>query len=148
MIEEWRLNPQGPKETGFCGDNDKRKSGVQEKINNELIDAAIAGNKLALKKALSLGASPKAVDSGGFTALMWAARYDLEGCAKILLPMSELNQSDPAGRTALQIAKDGAGPESVCAKLIEAYVLAMGELGSIGESTAIAAKSQPKKFRL
>lgn len=126
----------------------KKNQALQEKRNNELIDAAICGDESAIAKALSVGASPLAIDAGGFTALMWAARYDLGGCAQMLLPVSDLKQADPSGRAALEIAKDGAGPDSVCAKLIEAYELAMDELAAIGANAAIAAKSQPKKFRL
>lgn len=126
----------------------KKTQAAQDKKNNDLIDAAICGDQSAISKALAGGSNPLGTDAGGFTALMWAARYDLGGCAQMLLPVSNLNQFDPAGRSALRIAQDGAGPDSVCAKLIGAYALAMGELAAIGASAAIAAKSQPKKFRL
>jgi hypothetical protein len=128
--------------------NDALNDGMQAKADAALIDAAISGDPAKVRSCLAAGASATAVDSGGFTALMWAARYDLPQAAQELLPASELNQRDPSGRTAAMIGRDGAGTGSRAAKLIEAYALALSELASISQSANLSLKKINKKFRL
>lgn len=120
----------------------------QSKADAALIDAAIGGDPAKVRSCLAEGASAKAVDSGGYTALMWAARYDLPQAAQELLPASDLDQRDPSGRTAAQIGREGAGAGSRASKLIDAYALALSELASIAQSANVSLKKINKKFRL
>ena len=120
----------------------------QKIIDDLLINATISGNIEEMRKYIGEGASGKAVDEGGFTALMWAARYDLEKAVSLLLPESDLTQVEKQGRTALDIAKEGAGEKSISALYIESYLLALAEVKSLTEIACVAPKSIHKKFRL
>lgn len=116
--------------------------------DKELIEAAIKGHEDRIGQLLGQGASAVSCDDNGFTALMWAARYDLDSCVMRLLPASDLKQKERLGRSALDIAMEGAGPESRSAKIIEAYGLALQELEKLGSEIHGAAKKEARKFRL
>jgi ankyrin repeat protein len=75
----------------------------------ELFDAAAAGDERAVTDCLSRGANPKAQASMGLsigaTALIVAVNSKREACVRALLPVSEINHADgPAGRTPLLCA--------------------------------------------
>lgn len=98
--------------------------------------------------AFGEGASATATDKGGYTALMWAARYDLPAAAQELMPWSDLAQRDPSGRTALHIALEGAGASSRAAGMIEAYALACSEIAELSNAASMASKTKPKRYGL
>lgn len=76
---------------------------------------------------------PLSQDVGGVTALMWAACLGNEKCVRLLLQVSKALDKDKKGQTASDLAR-GNGHESL-ARFIEAYVLAQGELESIGDAS-------------
>ena len=112
----------------------------------QLIDAAIVGDHGRCAQLLAQGADAKAADEGGFTALMWAARYGQERAAQELLGASDLGARDELGRTALEIAQGAS--EAKVAALIQAYELAAGELAALGAQAGVAPKRTGKPFRL
>jgi hypothetical protein len=124
------------------------RAASQQRQDALLIQAAINGDVAGIKNALGQGASATATDEGGFTALMWAARYDLPQAAQELMGVSDLGQKDKQGRTAMDIAHDGAGPDSRAAMALQAYRLAQSELAELSSEAANALKSNPRKYRL
>lgn len=119
---------------------------TQAWLDQALIDAACSGDAARAAELLAGGASAKAVDAGGFTALMWAARYDLADVAKELLPQSEAARRDPDGRDALELAR-AAAPGSKVAGLIESWNLAREELAELGLASH-APKRSARRFSL
>lgn len=104
---------------------------TQVQLDQALIDAACSGDASLAREWLARGASAQAVDSGGFTALMWAARYDLSEVAKEILPQSETEQRGPCGRNAMDLAR-AAGSGLKVAGLLDSWNLARAELVALG----------------
>jgi ankyrin repeat protein len=115
-------------------------------LAGDLIQAAILGDAGLCSRLVARGADAKAADEGGFTALMWAARYGHAAAAQALLGASDLSALDERGLNALDIAK-GSGSIQV-ARLIESYALALAELACLGREVGVAAKKTTKAFRL
>ena len=80
--------------------------------------------------------------------MMWAARYDLGTAVSILLPESDALQRDAEGRAALDIAKEGAGTQSLSAIFIESFLLALAEVEALSKAAQSSPKARSKKFRL
>ena len=116
------------------------------KLAGDLIQAAILDDAGLCSRLIAQGANAKRPDEGGFTALMWAARYGHAASAQALLRASDLGALDERGLTALAIAKNSGS--SQVARLIESYALALSELACLGQEASVAAKKTSKPFRL
>lgn len=125
-----------------------KKEEAPERLNAGLIAAAISGDAKKVKLWLSKGASGMGADSGGFTALMWAARYGLLDAALVLIPVSDMEQRDGQGRRALEIAMEGSGEKSAVAGAIESWILARDEVFALSEQSHMATKRPARNFRL
>lgn len=114
-----------------------------------LIEAAIRGDEAEVRRLLAAGASAKEFDESGYTALMWAARYDLAPMVQLLLPHSDVGaRAAGGGPTALEVAKRGAGPKTLSAAFIEAYELALAELAAMRAESGWAPKRVGGQFRI
>ena len=108
-----------------------------------MIEAASFGDALAVAELMGRGASAKGVDAEGFTALMWAARYELPEAAAVLIPESDLDQREPGGRRAVELARPG----GAVAGLIAAWLLARAEVEQLGWCVG-SAKTASRRFTL
>lgn len=122
--------------------------GSQAAMDAQLIDAAIADDIGKVRSLIARGACAKAADPAGFTALMWAARYDLPRVVEALLLHSDLEQRSADGRDALEIAKGGAGPASLSAIYLDTHRRAQVELAALAAQVQESRKPTPPKFRL
>ncbi|XP_050710289.1 ankyrin repeat and SOCS box protein 7-like, partial [Eriocheir sinensis] len=66
--------------------------------------AAKNNHKTTVKRLLSLGADPLAVDKGGWTALHHAAGRGQDDCVRVLLAVSDVKATTIAGSTPLHWA--------------------------------------------
>ena len=77
----------------------------QRKLNNELIEAAKAGNYEIVKTLIEKGADVNAKDELEITALMWASAWGRTEVAKLLIKNNaDVNAKDSNGWTALMKA--------------------------------------------
>jgi hypothetical protein len=105
--------------------------------DTRLLDAALVGREEAVAACLAAGANPAARDTAGLTPLMLAAMAGCEACVERLLPVSRLDDLDPSGRDAAEMAELGSNPET--AERIRAF------MSSHAEREALGLASQPAK---